>query len=240
MRPAQLPLPIAFPPASDFESFRAGDNAAALAAVKGFAHRPEGALLLLGPAGSGKTHLIAAACQAHAAAGGVAHYFHPESWAEDRADALLGFAEATLIGFDGLERVAGRRALEEALFALFNAVCDRGGGVLTASREHPEALPGLLPDLRSRLLSGLRYRLKPLSEPERRALLQARAAAAGLCLEEAAVDYLFRRHPRDLKSLMKLLERIECETLVRQRPVTISLLRDMLHEGATGQTGQRD
>lgn len=237
MAPAQLTLPIAFPRASDFGSFHAGDNAEALAALEGFARRPEGALLLLGPTGSGKTHLLAAACQAHAAAGGVARYLHPASWTEDRAEVLLGCEKATLIGLDGLEQVAGRRVLEEALFALFNAVRDRGGGVLAASREHPEALPGLLPDLRSRLLSGLRYRLQPLSEAERRDLLRARAAAAGLCLEESALDYLFRHYPRDLKSLMQLLERIERETLVRQRRVTVALMRDILRERASGQDG---
>ncbi|GIX34181.1 MAG: DnaA regulatory inactivator Hda [Lysobacterales bacterium] len=225
---AQLPLAIAFPRARDFSSFRVGDNAAAVAAVAAFAQRPEGVVLLLGASGTGKTHLLVASCQAHAAAGGASRYVAPASWAEDRTEALLSFADASLLALDGLEDLAGRRALEEAVFALFNAVRDRGGGVLVASREHPEALSDLLPDLRSRLLAGLRFRLQPLPEEERRALFRARTAEVGLRIEDAALEYLFRRYPRDLKRLMAFLERLEQESLARQRPATIALIRELL------------
>lgn len=228
MRPAQLPLALAFPRASDFESFRAGENAAALDAVRAFARRPEGVLLLLGPSGSGKSHLLAAACRAHADAGGVFRYLQAGRWPEDRASELAALSGVSLLAIDALEKLAGCRALEEALFALFNAVRDRGGGVLAASREHPEALQALLPDLRSRLLAGLRFRLQPLPEEERREVLRARARAMGIALEEPVLDYLFRRHSRDLKSLIALLERLERESLSRQRAVTVPLLREVL------------
>lgn len=228
MRPAQLPLPLAFPRASDFESFRAGENVAALDAVQAFARRPEGVMLLLGPSGSGKSHLLAAACQAHAEAGGSFRYLNAGAWPEDRWGELARLPGVSLLAIDALEELAGRRALEEGLFALFNAVRDRGGGVLAASREHPEALTALLPDLRSRLLAGLRFRLQPLPEEARREVLRARARAMGIALEESVLDYLFRRHSRDLKSLIALLERLERESLSRQRPVTVPLLREVL------------
>ncbi len=224
---AQLPLAIAFPRARDFSSFRVGDNAAAVAAVaalpndrrasffaRGQRHRqnPSSRRVLPGPRSGG----------------GASRYVAPASWAEDRTEALLSFADASLLALDGLEDLAGRRALEEAVFALFNAVRDRGGGVLVASREHPEALSDLLPDLRSRLLAGLRFRLQPLPEEERRALFRARTAEVGLRIEDAALEYLFRRYPRDLKRLMAFLERLEQESLARQRPATIALIRELL------------
>lgn len=232
MSPAQLPLPIALPPPVDFADFDPGEDPAVPAAVAAFAAEPRGVLLLLGPSGSGKTHLLAAACRERARRGGEARYLALAEWDAERAAALAALGDAELLALDGLEHAAGCRPVELALFALANRQQDRGGGLLVASRIHPDELPALLPDLRSRLLAGLRLRLRPLPETSRRRLLEARARALGLRLEPPAIEYLFRRHARDLKSLMALLARLDRETLARQRPVTVALLRELLGRGA--------
>jgi DnaA family protein len=49
-----------------------------------------------------------------------------------------------------------------------------------------------------------------------------------LVLEEAALDYLFRRVDRDLGSLTALMDKLDHESLAAQRRLTVPFLRDVL------------
>jgi DnaA family protein len=92
----------------------------------------------------------------------------------------------------------------------------------------PEALGLALPDLRSRLEQCVRLPLEPLDDAGRREVLLRRARRRGLELEEAVLDYLFRRVGRDLVGLTALLDRLDRESLVAQRRITIPFLRQFL------------
>ena len=71
----------------------------------------------------------------------------------------------------------------------------------TPPTRRPDALPLVLPDLRSRLAQCARWTLPVLDDAGRAELLRQRAAARGLDLDEAALDWLLRRCSRDLGSL---------------------------------------
>ena len=181
-------------------------------------------MFLTGPEGSGKTHLLVAACRA--APGSL---FVPLAALGDSAEeALLGRGAEPLVAVDDVHLVAGRRAAEIALFDLYNRCRDHGGRLLLSARAAPQRLPLVLPDLASRLASSAQFTLAPLDEDARRAVLQKRAEERGLTLEPEVVEFLFRRHARDLGALFALLERIDRESLAQQRRITLPFVRGLI------------
>ena len=59
-------------------------------------------------------------------------------------------------------------------------------------------------------------------------MLRARASRRGLELDEAVLDYLFRRVGRDLGSLTSLLDRLDRESMAAQRRLTVPFLKSVI------------
>lgn len=201
------------------ENFVAGGNADALTALAGWlaADNREPCLFLWGDSGAGKSHLLAAAgaCYVDAA-----------------ADPLLAGvpAAAPFLAVDNVEALAGDGQI--ALFNHFNRL-RTGGGRLLAAAALPPAQLDLREDLRTRLGSGLIYRLRPLSDAEKVAALAEQAARRGMRLPPEALDYLLARAPRDMRSLAALLAALDRYSLEHKRPLTLPLLREVLQAPPT-------
>jgi len=118
-------------------------------------------------------------------------------------------------------------AAQQALFIAINAARDGGPAVLAAGNAPPARL-GLREDLRTRLAWGLVYQLRPLTDAEKALYLRAEAARRGLRLTDEVLGYLLSRLPRDLASLGAVLDRLDRDSLARQRAVTLPLVRDIL------------
>jgi DnaA family protein len=225
MSAPQLPLRFALPAQQRFDAFEAGVNGEALAAVKAVSADPAAAsLFLTGPEGSGKTHLLVAACRDTSGA----LYLPLQALGESADEALLGRGAEPLVAVDDVHVVAGQRAAEIALFDLFNRCRDAGGRLLLAARTAPGRLPLVLPDLASRLASCAQFTLVPLDEEARRDVLRRRARERGLTLEDDVIEFLFRRHARDLGALTSLLDHIDRESLAQQRRITLPFVRRLI------------
>lgn len=227
---AQLPLALRCPPDQRFETF-VGAPTGALLQLRAFARGDTGtgeALYLAGPAGTGKTHLLLAACAEAETAGRRTAYLPLAAAAGRLREALEAFEHADLVALDGLEAVAGTREDEIALFDAHNRARDAGRRLLYAARVAPDALPLTLPDLRSRLSQCVRLMLEPLDDAGRADVLRLRAQRRGLQLEDAAIDWLLRRVDRDLASLTELFDRLDRESLAAQRRLTVPFLRRVL------------
>jgi DnaA family protein len=225
----QLPLAWPAPASHRFEHFDRTGNEQALAHLQALVDAPDGPpVLLAGGAGVGKTHLLVASATQAREHGRSAAYLALSRWSDFDADALAALAGHDLLAIDEIERVAGQRTAEVALFDLYNRAHDSGATVLLAARDVPARLPVVLPDLASRLRAATVLTVQPLPEPERRRLLQRRAQARGFELDEAVLDFLFRRYRRDLPALLALVERLDRESLARQRRVTLPLVRAVL------------
>jgi DnaA family protein len=83
-------------------------------------------------------------------------------------------------------------------------------------------------DLRTRLGSGLIFRLRPLSEAEKIAALNAQATQRGMRLSPEALNYVLARAPRDMRSLSAFLAALDRYSLEHKRPLTMPLLREVL------------
>jgi DnaA family protein len=221
---AQIPLALRFAPDQELRAFHGNPELRDLvgAVANG---RASDWLYFAGPAGSGKTHLLLAACAQARATGGDASYLPLAALAGRLGDALAGQARDALVCLDGLEAIAGHAEDQVALFHFHNAARAAGARVLYSASAMPGALGLTLPDLRSRLEQCTRIALEPLDETGRREVLRQRAARRGLELDDAVLDYLFRRAGRDLGTLTALLDRLDQASLAAQRRLTIPFLK---------------
>ena len=227
----QLPLALRYPPDQRFETWLGAP--AALALLRALASGDgSDALYLQGTHGGGKTHLLLASCAAAEAAGRRANYLSLARLRGRARDALQGLEQADLVALDDLDALAGEREDEVALFDLHNRVRDASAGLLYAARDVPAALPLALPDLRSRLAQCTLLALRALDDEGRAEVLRQRAAARGLQFDEAALDWLLRRHSRDLSALGALFDRLDRASLAAQRRLTVPFLRQVLEPGA--------
>lgn len=223
----QMPLALRYPPDQRFENWLRAPTA--LAQVRALASGEAGdALYLQGGNGSGKTHLLLAACAAAETAGRPANYLSLARLRGRARDALQGIEQADLVALDDLDAIVGDRDDEVALFDLHNRVRDAGAGLLYAARDVPAALQLVLPDLRSRLAQCTLLALHALDDDGRAEVLRQRASARGLQFDEAALDWLLRRYSRDLSDLGALFERLDRASLAAQRRLTVPFLRQVL------------
>jgi DnaA family protein len=227
---AQIPLALRFAPDQELTAFHGNSALRELLGAVAEGRSAEW-LYVAGPSGSGKTHLLLATCAQARAAGGDASFLPLAAIAGRLEEALAGQARPGLVCLDGLEAIAGNKQDEVALFHFHNAARAAGARVLYAAAAMPSALPLALPDLRSRLEQCTRIALEPLDEAGRREVLRQRAARRGLELDEAVLDYLFRRVGRDLGSLTALLDRLDRASMAAQRRITVPFLRAQLGEG---------
>ena len=216
MRQLLLDLLPENPPRLD--NFVVGGNAETVAALTVWRtpENRENSLLLYGESGSGKTHLLRA----------VAEVYHDAAATPDLTAVETLEHSQGCIAVDNVEALS--REGERVLFTLFNRLRAVGGRLLTAACQPPQRLP-LREDLRTRLGSGLVYRLISLADEEKRAALLAQAAARGLLLPPGALDYLLSRAQRDMRHLAALLDALDRHSLEHQRPITRPLLREVLH-----------
>jgi DnaA family protein len=225
---AQLPLALALPDHASFATYVAGRNGSAVEHVTNVAGGRPDTLWLWGLPGSGKTHLLQAACRAAGEGGRRAMYValpaaEPALLADlDRVD---------LLALDGVDAAAGDPAWEAPLFAILNAFLARTGGLLLAATVAPLKCRFDLPDLASRAAGAVTYRLAPLEDSERAHALQLHAAARGLALDAAAADFLVRRVDRDMGTLTVWLDRLDRAALSAQRRLTVPFIRERLASG---------
>jgi DnaA family protein len=226
---AQLPLGLRLPASSRLDNFVAGANRETVAALRELlAADTSGVLFLAGAPGSGKTHLLQAACRAVEAAGAQAAYLPFAELVAHSPDVLEGLEQYRLLACDDLQAIAGHPEWEEAVFHLYNRLREAGGVLIGAAGEVPDRLGLDLPDLRSRLAWGAVYALQPPDDAARLDILTLHARERGLELPAEAAQFLLRRCPRDVHALMALLERLDRAALRAQRRLTVPFLRTVL------------
>lgn len=216
---AQLPLAVQLRESASFESYYPGPNGDAVQALQSLAVP----VLLYGPPGSGRTHLLQAAARHHRAA-----YLPLAELSAHGPSLLEGLEGAAAVCIDDLEQVAAQREWCIALLRLADQLRARGAGYAFASDAPPERLDLALPDLRTRLGACSRFGLKPLSDEERRGLLRERARARGLDLPDEVGRWMINHRARDIPSLLEALERLDRAALAAKRRLTLPFVQSVL------------
>lgn len=186
-------------------------------------------LFLSGCAGSGKSHLLQAACHELAELNLRTAYLPAEDLrAYEPAAVLEAMEHLDLVCLDDIESIMGNPAWEEAVFHWVNRCRASGTLILVSACVTPRLLELQLEDLRSRLSWGAVFQLSALDDEGLESMLQLRASARGLSLEEGVARYIVRRTARTSTQLTELLERLDQASLAAQRHLTQPFVKQVL------------
>ena len=190
-------------------------NAAALAALDTWPNWPGGRLAIIGPEGSGKTHLARA-------------------WAQSAGAVVLGPGPVDTGGLAGravLLEDADQRPADEALFHLIN-MADAGGSLLMTARVTPLDWPTRLPDLRSRLNALMVARLDPPDDMVLIGVLRKFFRDRNIRPEDDVLPYLVRRIERSVPAAFAVVARIDDAADAAGRGVTRAFAREIIEREA--------
>jgi chromosomal replication initiation ATPase DnaA len=198
-------------------------NAEALSALDAWPNWRGGCLALVGPSGSGKSHLA-------------------QTWAEHTNAVVLAADEPPgehalplLAGRPVLVEDADRSAAEELLFHLINMAGAHGGGLLLTARRPPSGWPAALPDLRSRLNALPVAELLPPDDAVLSAALGKFFRERNIRPSDDLIPYLLRRIERSIPKARAFVATLDETAGAEQRPISRALARRILEsEAAAG------
>lgn len=217
MATPQLALDLSLNPDYRPESFAVSEaNAPALALVNRWPRWRQGHLLLLGPAGSGKTHL--------------AHMWRVRTGARFLdAKALSKALPGVQRGASVIVEDADAGLDETGLFHLLNrAAGDSGISVLMTARAPVGDWPVRLPDLVSRLVAAETAVLNEPDDALLRQVLEKLFRDRRTPLGPGIIDYIILRMERSVDFARALVARLDNAALAAKGPVTRTLVRDVL------------
>jgi chromosomal replication initiation ATPase DnaA len=183
---------------------------------------PLPALILYGPPGCGKTHLVHV-WQVRSGAAVVL----PEALTIARVPELAGSARALAV--DGADE-----AEERALLHLVNLASERRAQLLLTARSAPQFWPTALADLRSRLLAMPAVAVGTPDDGLIAAVLLKLFADRQLTVGEEVVAYLLRHMERSLAAARRIVAALDHAALAAHRRVTVNLARQVLEQGGQG------
>lgn len=215
-------LALALPHAESFarEDFLAGpSNAAALALIERWPDWPNHIVALIGPEGSGKSHLAAIWAQASGA-----RVLAAKLLAQGDLPAALATGALVLedLAFAGLD--------ERALFHLINLAREEGAYVLITSRSPLISFPVSIRDLASRLRAVPSVTLAAPDDALLRSLIVKLGADRQLALDDTLVGFLVNRIERSCAGVRAAIARLDEESMRLHRPPTRALAAEIFRE----------
>jgi chromosomal replication initiation ATPase DnaA len=223
VRAAPRQLALALPHAESFarEDFLPGpSNEVALALMERWPDWPDRTLALVGPEGSGKSHL--AAMWANSAGA---------RFLAARALGVTNVGSALATGALVVEDLIPGQFDERALFHLVNLAREDEAHLLLTAQSVPTGWRIGLPDLSSRLRAIPVVTLAPPDDALLRAVLVKLFADRQLAVDESLVAYLANRLERSFAAARIAVGTLDREALRRQRPVTRALAAEVLKLG---------
>jgi len=219
--PRQLALALDHAESYAREDFLSGAcNAAALELIDSWPDWPASAVALVGPEGSGKTHLATI----WAAAAG-ARVISARALGETSLPSAL--ATGALVIED-----AAATTSERALFHLVNLAREEAAFLLFTARTVPALWPVTLPDVVSRLRALPVLALKAPDDATLRGVIVKLAADRQLALDDAVVRYLSTHIERSFAAARAAVIALDNEALRQGRPPSRALAAELFRDGA--------
>lgn len=222
VRPRQLALALPHAESLTRDNFLEGSaNAQALALVDRWPDWPNRVMMLVGPEGSGKSHLASIWASEAGARSVMSHALTPANVPGELATGALVVDDLDPASFD-----------ERALFHLLNLAREDGASILLTGRVPPSSFDITLHDLRSRLRAVPVIPLTPPDDQLFRALIVKFCADRQMTVDESIVSYLATRIERSFAAARRTVELLDEEALRQRRPVTRALAAEVLKDPA--------
>jgi chromosomal replication initiator protein len=198
-------------------------------------------LILCGPTGVGKTHLLRGVLQEYRRTrpGTSVLYLTAEQFTTGFVEALRGsglpsFRQkcrgAELLAIDDLQFFPGKkRTLEELLYTLDTLMADGRQVVLSSDRRVSE-LRALGPELISRLSGGLTCEMLPPEFVTRREIVRRLAAEAGVAVTDDVVTMIATQITAGARELRGAIHRLRAMSAVFAGPISAALAERGLTE----------
>lgn len=186
-------------------------------------------IFLWGETGVGKSHLLQAACHLASQKQLTSVYIPFNKLEEFVPDMLHDLHVLDLVCIDDVDRIAGRKEWEFAVFNLFNQCKETNVPLLMSALINPVACAIELDDLRSRFTWDYVYHLQSLGDEEKIKALQLRADYRGFEIPNDVAEYLLKHIPRDTPSIFNWLDKLDNSSLIAQKKLSIPFVRDLLN-----------
>ncbi len=216
--PAQLTFDLGREPGLPDETFIiAPGNAQAADSIARWPNWRSEALVLVGPEGSGKSHLA-------------------RIWAKRSAALVLSASDIVKSSVPGLSRVAALVIEdlpdddmdEAALFHVYNALRERGAALLLTSRSPVSAWRVGLPDLRSRLNTIPAVRIAAPDDALLSQMTLKLFSDRQIDVSPDVVAYVLRRMERSPDAVARLVDTADRLSLAAKRPITRNVVAEAL------------
>jgi len=192
-------------------------NRGAVAMIERWPDWPDRLLFVIGPEGSGKSHLAAI----WAGAAGA-------RFLAARALGETNLPHALSTGALVIENIAAEAVDERAMFHLINLAREQGAFMLMTALAAPSGWALKVPDLASRLRALPTVELGAPDDALLRAVLVKLFADRQLAVDESLLTYLITRIDRSFAAAREAVERLDREALRLRRPITRALAAETL------------
>lgn len=194
-------------------------------------------LVLYGPSGVGKTHLVNAIGNAlleRAGASGVVACINAQQLVDELIEAVqegsverwrARYRSATALIVDDIQFLGGKERTQEEFFGIFNTLIDARKQVILTSDRVPADINDLEARLRSRFEGGL---VVPIQSPDRalRERLFARfLAGAGRAADDELLHALGEHPVQSVREIIGVVHRLGATAEALGRPLTVELVR---------------
>ena len=237
--------PVKLNPRYTFESFVAGSSnrfahaaAAAVAEQPGKSYNP---LMIYGPSGLGKTHLL------HA----IGHYVNAyydnlkvkyvstEELTNDFINAISdnrtaefrrSYRDVDILLVDDIQFLESKIQTQEEFFHTFNTLHNAQKQIVMTSDRPPKLLEALEPRLRSRFEWGLMTDIQPPDLETRIAILRKKAAWQRLTAGTQVLEFIASRITTNIRELEGALTRVAALASLNRQEIDIQLTEDVLKD----------
>lgn len=206
----QFALDFDLRPAMEREDFLvAPSNEAAVAMIDAWPGWPSPIVILVGPAGSGKSHLGEVWCARSGARRVISGEITPAN--------IAGIAHT---GSVLLEHAPDISLNERALFHLVNLIHEVDGRLMITARDYPAQWQLRLPDLATRLKAAPVVTLDPPDDLLLRNVLVKLFTDRQLAVDEPLLCYIMARMERSMDGARRLVRAVDRQALATRSSIT--------------------
>ncbi len=229
-----------FNPDYTFENFIVGASnkfahATAIAVAKspGKAYNP---LVIYGPSGLGKTHLMCAIAneiRKNAPSTRIT-YVKGDEFTNQLIEAISNHSTAAfrekyrktdVLMIDDIHVIGGKASTQEEFFHTFNSLYELHKQIIVTSDRPPKEMPTLEERIRSRLEAGL---LADIGLPDyelRLAILKSKAEAVGLTMPNDVATFLADNLHSNIRQIEGVVKKLRASQFVTEAPLTVNFVK---------------